>query len=336
MENKKNIVVLAPGGWGTAMAVSADSSGHRVVMWSKFPREIENLEKTRENPLLKGVKIPDSIGLTTSLESLRSADICIIAVPSRFVGETAELIGGILPQEAIVVSISKGFDQDSCERLSEIISRKLPDNKVVVLTGPSHAEEVARFIPTALVSASRDEQAAVEVREVLSTEALRIYSCPDIIGAELGGAVKNVIALAAGISDGMGLGDNTKAALMTRGLRELSMLGAAMGAKRETFTGLSGMGDLVVTCTSPHSRNRRAGMLIGSGVQVDEAIKTVGTVEGYLACNIVHKLAQSYDVEMPICDSCWAICYDGRDPSRVIYDLMTRPSRHEEEFGWWE
>ncbi|MCL2486008.1 MAG: NAD(P)-dependent glycerol-3-phosphate dehydrogenase [Oscillospiraceae bacterium] len=324
-------MIMGSGGWGTAMAVSAAQAGHRVSVWSPFPDEIKTLQKTRENPLLPGIRIPETVAFTGDVSRAGDAGLCIIAVPSFAVGSAAALISDHISKNCVVVSISKGFDKERCERLSEIIRRMLPENKVVALTGPSHAEEVARKVPTVLVSASESEEAAVVVREALATQHLRIYSCGDIIGAELGGAVKNVIALSTGIADGMGMGDNTKAALMTRGLREIRALGLAMGAQRDTFGGLSGMGDLVVTCTSMHSRNRRAGMLIGQGRPVEDAIAEVGTVEGYHAAEIVRRLAQRYDVDMPICRCCYEICYEGRNPRETTYDLMTRPAGHEEK-----
>lgn len=314
------------------MAISAHQCGHSVAIWSPFEEEVKRLRDTRENPLLGGVTVDSNIEITGDISCVSEADMCIVAVPSFAVGSTAQLVAEHAAPECIIVSISKGFDKERCERLSQIISRKLPNNRIVVLTGPSHAEEVARAIPTALVSASADRDAAIEVREALSTQTLRIYSCGDIIGAELGGAVKNIIALTAGISDGLGLGDNTKAALMTRGLREISLLGVAMGAQKETFMGLSGMGDLIVTCTSMHSRNRRAGILIGKGEPVAQAIAQIGTVEGYHATAIVHRLAEQYSVEMPICQSCYRICYENADPRKVTLELMTRPSRNEEEY----
>lgn len=332
----KKAAVLGSGGWGTAVALAALRCGIDVTVWSAFKEEIDRIVELGENPLLPGVAMPKELKFSSDLECAKDIDMCVIAVPSFAVASVAAQLAEVISPATIIVSISKGFDGENCERLSEVIERHLPSNPVVVLSGPSHAEEVARNIPTALVSASKDENAAVTVRESMSTEKLRIYSSQDIIGVELGGSTKNVIALAAGICDGMGLGDNTKAALLTRGLREIARLGVAMGARKDTFAGLTGMGDLIVTCTSMHSRNRRAGILIGEGTTVEEAIKQVGTVEGYYAVALAKKLSQKYGVFMPILDSCYKICYEGGNPSEEIMKLMTRPNTHEDEgASWW-
>lgn len=332
----KNTVVLGSGGWGTAVALAAHRCGIDVTVWSAFKEEIDRIVENKENPLLEGIKLPDDMKFTCDLDCVKSTDMCIIAVPSFAVDEVAQKLEGLISPCSIIVSISKGFDKTSCERLSEVIERHLPNNPIVVLSGPSHAEEVARAIPTALVSASKDEGAAVSVRECLSTDKLRIYSSQDIVGVELGGSIKNVIALAAGICDGMGFGDNTKAALLTRGLREIARLGVAMGARKDTFAGLSGMGDLIVTCTSMHSRNRRCGILIGQGTPVSQAVAKTGTVEGYHASALVNRLGEKYGVSMPICESCYKVCYENGDPKEEMSKLMTRPNTHEDEgASWW-
>lgn len=255
-------------------------------------------------------------------------------MPSFAIRDVAERAAGILRKDAVVVNISKGFDPQRGERLSEVLRARFPQNAIAVLCGPSHAEEVSRRIPTALVSACRERAAAEKVQQALSSERLRIYLNPDVIGVELGAAVKNVIALAAGVCDGLDMGDNTKAALMTRGLKEMAALGIAMGAKKETFSGLTGMGDLIVTCTSMHSRNRRAGILIGHGAFAEEAIKIVGTVEGYYATKIVHSLAERYHVEMPINDVCYRICYESLPANTALKLLMRRPLKAETDAAW--
>lgn len=331
----KKIAVMGSGGWGTAMAMSAVSAGHDVTVWSAFPQEIERIVSTGENPLLPGIKLHEELKFTSDIDFIKDSDIIITAVPSFATGSVASQIAGVgIPESVIIVNISKGFDPKTCDRLSLTIKKALPNNKVAVLSGPSHAEEVARYIPTALVAASDDKETALLIQDSLTTPRLRIYTNRDVVGVELGGAIKNVIALAAGISDGLKLGDNTKAALMTRGLNEIGRLGTAMGGCEQTFAGLTGIGDLIVTCTSMHSRNRRAGILIGEGVPVDEAIKMVGTVEGYHAAKLAHELKKKYDVEMPIMDACYKVCYEGGSPMDEVGTLMTRPTRHEDDSTW--
>lgn len=331
----KKIAVMGSGGWGTAIAMSAVSSGHDVTVWSAFPEEISRIVKSGENPLLPGIKMPKELKFTSDINQTVDSDIIVTAVPSFAVGSVARQIADIgIPKSTLLVNISKGFDPGTCNRLSLIIQQALPNNKVAVLSGPSHAEEVARYIPTALVAASSDKATALMVQECFTTPKLRVYTNNDVIGVELGGAIKNVIALAAGIADGLNLGDNTKAALMTRGLNEIGRLGKAMGGCDKTFAGLTGIGDLIVTCTSMHSRNRRAGILIGEGVPVEEAIKIVGTVEGYHAAKLAHELKNRYDVDMPIMDACYNICYEGGNPLEEAVSLMTRPTRHEDDDTW--
>lgn len=341
MQNKedesimKKIVVLGSGGWGTAMAISAVNSGNDVTVWSAFPQEIERIISLGENPLLSGVELPKALKFTSDLSVAEQADIIITAVPSFATGSVAKQLAEVgIPESTIIVNISKGFDPNTCDRLSLTIQKELPNNKVAVLSGPSHAEEVARNIPTALVAASEDKETALIVQEVFSTPRLRVYTNKDVVGVELGGAIKNVIALAAGVIDGLKLGDNTKAALMTRGLSEVGRLGTVMGGRDKTFAGLTGIGDLIVTCTSMHSRNRRAGILIGEGVPVDEAIKQIGTVEGYHAAKLAHLLKQKYNVDMPIMDACYKVCYEGASPLEELGTLMTRPTRHEDDVTW--
>lgn len=335
MSNPKKIAVLGSGGWGTAMAMSAVSSGHDVTVWSAFPEEIARIVETGENPLLPGIKMPEALRFTSDLSDVTDADIIITAVPSFATANVAgKLAEAGIPESTIVVNIAKGFDPATCDRLSVTIRRALPKNRIAVLSGPSHAEEVARAIPTALVAAADDKETALTVQEAFTTPCLRVYTNRDMVGVELGGAIKNVIALAAGVLDGLKLGDNTKAALMTRGLSEIGRLGKAMGGNEKTFAGLTGVGDLIVTCTSMHSRNRRAGILIGEGMPVEEAIKTIGTVEGYHAAKLAHILKTRYDVEMPIMDACYEVCYEGANAAEAVTSLMTRPSRHEDDETW--
>lgn len=326
------ISILGSGGWGTALAVMSAGLDHEVSVWSPFEDEIKNLQTTRENPLLKGITIPYDIIFTTDMTVAVDADIIILAVPSFAMKSTTLKLAEIISEKSIVVNVSKGFDEESLRGLSDIIEEILPNNPVVTLSGPSHAEEVARGIPTSVVIASKNNTAAEFVQDTLMHSELRIYTNDDIIGVELGGALKNIIALATGICDGMGLGDNTKAALITRGIAEMSRLGKAMGAKVETFMGLSGIGDLVVTCTSMHSRNRRFGILIGKGLDVESAQKEIGmTVEGYHATKLAYRLANKHDVEMPITNQCYKILYEGFSPQESIKLLMRRPKISENE-----
>lgn len=318
-------------GWGTALAMAARAAGHTVTLWSPFAAEVEAINTQHEQKkLLPGVHIPEDIPATTDLAAAEGSDLTIIAVPSRFVRETAVKLKS-LHDCGILVNVSKGFEDGTLYRLSQVLHEELPEKKVVVLSGPSHAEEVARYIPTSLVASSDDPAAAEMVQDLMMSESLRIYTNDDVIGVELGGALKNIIALAAGILDGMQLGDNTKAALMTRGLTEISRLGLALGAKRDTFSGLTGIGDLVVTCTSMHSRNRRFGILIGKGVETMAALAEIGTVEGYYATKMAYELSSRQGIVMPITEQCYEVLYNRKDASTALRELMGRPGRSEHD-----
>lgn len=324
------IAVLGAGGWGTALAVMANRYGHQMVLWSCFSQEIEAIRRHGEHKkLLPGVAVSPKIELTTDLGCAAQADLVILAVPSFALEETAQKLRDVMRPGSLLVNVSKGLDAATHRRFSEVLGAVLPGVRIAVLSGPSHAEEVARGIPTSVVSAAPDAATAEEVQGILMNPRFRIYVNTDMVGVELGGALKNVIALSAGICDGLDMGDNTKAALMTRGLSEVVRLGLAMGARSETFAGLAGMGDLIVTCGSMHSRNRRAGILIGQGVSPQKAIETVGTVEGYLAARTVYELAQKVGVELPIAEQCYRVCYEGHDPEQAIEELMMRPRGHE-------
>ena len=323
------VTVLGSGGWGTALAISAHNCGHEVSLWSPFEQEVDGLNKNRENvKLLPGIKIPQDIKITTDINIAKDSLISVIACPSVAVRSVASKLCAV-ENHGIVVNVAKGFEKDSLKRLSEVMREELPNDKICVLSGPSHAEEVARMIPTSLVASSKSFTAASIVQDVLSSEFLRIYTANDIIGVELGGALKNVIAVCAGISDGLGLGDNTKAALITRGLAEMANLGVCMGADERTFAGLTGIGDLVVTCTSQHSRNNRFGNKVGHGVAVEQALAEVGTVEGYYAAQMAYELGQKYGVELPIINSCYKVLYEGYRPDLAVKELMTRPKGKE-------
>ncbi len=330
-----NISVLGAGGWGTALAVMADRHGHSVTLWSPFQEEVESIRRHGQHvKLLPNIGVSPSIRLTTDIAVAAEADLLILAVPSFAIASTARQLRPFLKQGTIVANAGKGLEEDSFCRFTEAIERELPGVTAVALSGPSHAEEVGRGIPTVVVSAAHDMAAAQAVQNLLMNPSFRIYTCEDVVGVELGGALKNVIALAAGICDGLDMGDNTKAALMTRGLAEIARLGVSMGANSATFAGLSGMGDLVVTCGSMHSRNRRAGILIGQGKSPEEAVKTVGTVEGYFAVKTAYALSQKAGVVMPITEACYRICYEGFSPKEAVSALMQRPCGNEQDGLW--
>ncbi len=327
------LTILGAGGWGIALAMSAERNGHNVALWSPFENEVNELNINRESKkLLKGVKIPETIKITTDFTVTENSNITIIAVPSVAVREIAVKLKEIT-SPGVVVNVAKGLDPTSLKRLSEVIRDEITA-PVVVLSGPSHAEEVARSIPTSLVASSDNYDAAKKVIEAFSAESLRLYTNDDTVGVELGGAFKNIIAVAAGICDGMGLGDNSRAALITRGLTEMARLGNMLGAKERTFAGLTGLGDLIVTCTSKHSRNHRFGELVGSGVDVQSALEQVGTVEGYFATDLAYKLAQKVGVSMPIISECYNLLYQGGSVSESIKALMLRPIKDEHETLW--
>jgi glycerol-3-phosphate dehydrogenase (NAD(P)+) len=336
------IFVVGCGGWGMALSMLLDSNGHEVTAWSFFEEECRLLRENHGNEkLLPGVRMPDSIAITNDLTGAKDADIVLMAVPSFAVHSTAENLSKIIPEGTIIVNVGKGLDRDNgyC-RFSETIKRATNGkNPIVALTGPTHAEEVSRGILTAILAASESRAAAEKVQEAFMNERFRVYTSPDIIGAELGGCFKNIIALAAGICDGIGLGDNSKAALMTRGLTEIARLGVALGGQSGTFAGLSGVGDLIVTCTSMHSRNRRAGIKIGQGMSVEQAMKEVGAVvEGYYATEAGYMLAQKSGIEMPITTAMYELLYNNRDVHECLRMLMNRPKTNELEnsFDLWQ
>ncbi len=323
------VTVLGAGGWGLALALTLRKNSHKVTVWSPFAEEVALLREKRTNErLLKGIIIPDDIEITGDISVVSDDDIIVIATPSFAVRETAARLKEI-PFSGIIVNVAKGFEQSSLKRLSQVISEELPEASVTVLSGPSHAEEVACEIPTMLTVSGENAQDLKTVQAFFSNEFLRVYTNPDIIGVELGGALKNIIAVAAGVCDGMGLGDNSKAALITRGLAEMSRLGTSLGAESHTFMGLTGMGDLIVTCTSVHSRNHRFGELVGAGEPIDKALATVGTVEGYFACAAAYKLASQNKVSMPITENCYQLLYENHKVDDIVKTLMLRPFREE-------
>lgn len=331
------ITVLGSGGWGTAIAVLLAENGHEVSLWSAFERESEALRSKRENPLLEGVHIPACIEITSDIAIVSTSELVVLATPSFAVRETAGRLLGLLSWETGIVIVSKGIERESMKNFTQVVEEMMgPDVKIAALSGPSHAEEVARGMLTACVAASKDAVFAHLVQDVFMSERFRVYTSSDVIGVELGGALKNVIALCAGVVEGMGMGDNTMAMLMTRGLSEMASLGVAMGGKRETFAGLAGIGDLIVTCTSEHSRNRRAGVLMGQGFSPEAAMQQVGAVvEGYYAAAAAKRLALEKGVEMPISEQTYSVLYEGKDAKLVPRELMTRGKKPEYEDMTW-
>ena len=330
------ITVLGSGAWGTALAMLLLENGNDVTLWSYTEEESKFLRETHENPMLKGVRLPPEMKFSTDMACVKGCGLVVMATPSFAVRSTAAKLKVLADPGTILVSVSKGIEKDSSLRLSQVIEEELQGHcPVVVLSGPSHAEEVGRRIPTGVVAAADDLKIAEQVQDLFMNQRFRVYTSDDKIGTEICAALKNIIALCAGCCDGMGYGDNTKALLMTRGLAEMVRLGVALGGKKETFTGLAGMGDLIVTCCSMHSRNRRCGILIGQGKDVQEAIKEVGAVvEGYYAAANARTLAQKVGVEMPIAQAAYEVLYEGRDVHNVITDLMGRAKRSELEESW--
>lgn len=327
------VSVLGSGSWGTAMASCLADSGNKVLLWSRNEATTQNFIKTRVNEkYLPGVVLNNNIDFTSDISLCGDADVIIFATPSHTIRQVSRMISPFISDGQIVVSISKGFDEEKYNTLSQVIYEEIPNCTVAAMSGPSHAEEVVKKLPTTNVVGCKVLEVAKYIQEIFISENFRIYTTDDILGVELGGSLKNVIALCAGISDGLGYGDNTKAALMTRGMAEIIRLGLAMGAKYETFTGLSGIGDLIVTCTSMHSRNRRAGILIGQGKTSREAQDEVGmVVEGIKTAKAVKFLADKYNVEMPISEAAYQILFcnmDARDGARM---LMNRAMRGERE-----
>lgn len=326
------IGIIGDGGWGTALAVHLAGLGHSVAVWGAFPEQIQETIARGENVrFLPGVKLDPGIQWTADPGAVcAGAEFVVTAVPSRYLRGVLDRFKGVVPQQAVVVNGAKGFDPETGCRLSRLISEELQCERLAVLSGPSHAEEVARGIPTAVVVAAEDVETARRVQAVFSGKHVRVYTSTDLTGVELGGALKNVIALAVGVSDGLGFGDNTRAALITRGLAEMIRLGKAMGARVETFAGLSGIGDLVVTATSRYSRNRAVGERIGKGESPQQVIAgMVQVAEGVWACKAARELAQRYRVEMPITEQVYRVIYEGASPAEAVRSLLGRPMKDE-------
>lgn len=327
--------VVGSGGWGTALALCLLRNGHETLLWSHSRQKAEEMEKTRQNKMLPGVLLPEDLQIAWEPTSVAGHPLVVIACPSVHIRSVCRQVAPYLDKDAVLVSVTKGIEPGSLLRMSQIV-REETHREVAVLTGPSHAEEVAKNIPTACVAASENQALAELVQDAFMSDSFRVYTSADVIGSELGGALKNVIALCAGVSDGMGNGDNTKAMLMTRGLTEIARLGVAMGARKETFAGLAGVGDLIVTCTSQHSRNRRAGILMGQGKSPQEAMEAVGAVvEGYYAAKSAWELACKLGVEMPIIHGAYRALYENVDVKTVLKSLLCRARKAEtEDAGW--
>lgn len=322
-----NISILGAGGWGIAIGVLLNNNGHNVTMWSAVEREVEMLKNTRENTVsLPGIILSDEINVTGDLhEAINDKDIIVLAVASSYIRSTAHRLKGLVKDGQIIINVAKGIEEETLMTMTDIIEEEVPNANVAVLSGPSHAEEVGKGLPTTCVVGSKTKETATYIQNIFCSEVFRVYISPDMLGIELGGALKNVIALAAGIADGLGYGDNTKAALITRGITEISRLSIKMGANPMTLYGLSGIGDLIVTCASMHSRNRRAGILIGKGYTMEEAIDEVHmVVEGVYAAKAAIKLAKKYNVNMPITEVVCMILFDKLSAKDAVNELMMR------------
>ena len=324
-------VVVGSGGWGTALALVLCGNGHDTTLWSHNAVNAAAMAESRENPLLKGVALPEKLHITSDLSCLEGAELVVSAPPSFAVRETGRKIAPYLKPETILVTVSKGIERDTNLRLSQVLQEETHYScKVVALSGPSHAEEVAIRMPTGCVAACPDREAARFVQDAFMNEYFRVYTSYDIVGVELAAALKNVVALSCGVCTGLGYQDNTKALLMTRAMAELTRLGERLGGTRRTFGGLAGMGDLIVTCTSMHSRNNRAGILIGQGKTAQEAMEEVGAVvEGYYAAESIHQLSEREGVEMPICQCIYEVLYRGVKVEDVVPRLMNRAKKDE-------
>ena len=335
----ERVGVIGAGSWGTALAVVLAKNGHQVTVWSIIEDEITMLKEKHEHvDKLPGVKLPDSMEFTTDLEqAVKTSDMLVLAVPSIFTRSTAKSMAPFVKDGQIIVCVAKGIEETTLMTISDIVEQEIPNADVAIMCGPSHAEEVGVGLPTTVVAGARTKATAEKVQDVFMNEVFRVYTSPDVLGMELGGSLKNVIALAAGVADGLGFGDNTKAALITRGIAEISRLAIAMGAKAETLAGLTGIGDLIVTCASKHSRNRKAGMLIGQGYTMEEATKEVKmVVEGIYSAKAARALAQKYEVDMPIIDIVNQVLFENMSAKEAVVELMEREKRSEHDSLEWE
>ncbi len=327
-----NISVIGAGSWGIALAKLLFKNGHEITVWSILEEEIKMLQVNHEHKTkLPGVILPREMKFTTDLrKAVEDKDLLVLAVPSPFVRSTAKALSPLVRENQIIVNVAKGIEEESLLTMSEVISQEIPTAQVVVLSGPSHAEEVGRGIPTTIVIGAKEKRMAEFIQNIFMSDVFRVYISPDICGIELGAALKNVVALAAGIADGLGYGDNTKAALITRGIAEITRLGIAMGGKAETFSGLSGIGDLIVTCASVHSRNRKAGVLIGQGKSMEEAMEEVKmVVEGVYSAKAAMGLSDKYKVSLPIIEQVNKVLFENKPAAEAVMDLMLRDKKDE-------
>ena len=330
-----NVAVIGSGAWGTALAIRLCKNGHDVTMWTFEKDLIPEMVATRRNPRLPSAVLPDTLKISGDYACVRGCKLVVMASPSFPARSVGVGVAPYIDEDAVVVSVTKGLEAGTHKRMSEVVAEST-GKQVVALTGPSHAEEVAIDVPTGLLAACADQKKAELVQDAFMADCLRVYTSPDPVGAELGAALKNVIALCAGITDGLGCGDNTKAMLMTRGLTETARLGVALGAQKETFAGLAGVGDLIVTCTSMHSRNRRAGILIGQGKSADVAMKEVGAVvEGYYAAKSAYELGRLKGIDMPITEAAYKVLYENADVKETFLGLMSRQRKSESEDAGW-
>ncbi|WP_338959598.1 NAD(P)H-dependent glycerol-3-phosphate dehydrogenase [Fusobacterium nucleatum] len=328
------ISVIGSGGWGIALTILLYKNGHDLTIWSFDKREAEELKTTRENKTkLPNILLPEDIKVTDNLkEAVDNKDVLILAVPSKAIRSVSKSLKDIIKDNQIIVNVAKGLEEDTLKTMTDIIEEELKGKKpqVAVLSGPSHAEEVGKGIPTTCVVSAHNKELTFYLQNIFMNPSFRVYTSPDMLGVEIGGALKNVIALAAGIADGLNYGDNTKAALITRGIREISLLGVAMGGEQSTFYGLTGLGDLIVTCASMHSRNRRAGILLGQGKTLDEAIKEVNmVVEGVYSAKSALMAAKKYNVEIPIIEQVNAVLFENKNAAEAVNELMIRDKKLE-------
>ena len=328
------ISVIGSGGWGIALTILLHKNGHDLTIWSFDKKEAEELKKTRQNKTkLPNILLPEDIKVTDDLrEAVENKDILILAVPSKAIRSVSKSLKNIIKEKQIIVNVAKGLEEDTLETMTDIIEEELKEKnpQVAVLSGPSHAEEVGRGIPTTCVVSAHNKELTLYLQNIFMNPSFRVYTSPDMLGIEIGGALKNVIALAAGIADGLNYGDNTKAALITRGIKEISALGVAMGGEQSTFYGLTGLGDLIVTCASMHSRNRRAGILLGQGKTLDETIKEVNmVVEGVYSAKSALMAAKKYNVEIPIIEQVNAVLFENKNAAEAVNELMIRDKKLE-------
>lgn len=334
-----DVSILGCGGWGIAIGILLHNNGHKVTLWSALESEIQMIQDTRENTKsLAGIRIPEEIRVTGNLqEATEKKDIIVMAVASSYVRQTSAKLKDLVPEGQKIVDVAKGIEEDTLYTMTEVIKDEIPQADTIVLSGPSHAEEVGRGIPTTCVVGAKDRTTAEYVQNIFMSDCFRVYTSPDVKGIELGGSLKNVIALAAGIADGLGYGDNTKAALITRGIHEIARLGIAMGCNGMTFTGLSGIGDLIVTCASMHSRNRRAGILIGQGATLQKAVQEVNmVVEGVYSAKAALKLGEKYQVQLPIIEKVNEVLFGELSAKDAVKELMLRDKTIENNAQEWK